>query len=172
MVYLVIAIDGFQHGSGPFFPKCVAIEEAKSGINKTAILNLPDEALDEFYFDKIVANTFNFQKRMHGLDPEQRGISEYYVPGIIDDVVKKASGSFVREEQNFCYAKGKNIFPIVNMYKERSCLSRAKLFDLEELGCPSYKNLGLSGKPIFTVTKAHALAMWVKTTQQLTRQLL
>ena len=158
MVYLVIAIDGFQHGSGPFFPKCVAIEEAKSGINKTAILNLPDEALDEFYFDKIVANTFYFQKLMHGLDPEQRGISRYHVPGIIDDIVKKASESFVREAQNFCYAKGKNIFPIVNMYKESSCLFRGRVVDVENIGSPSIKKLGFERRPVITANKASAIA--------------
>ena len=82
MIDIVIAVDGFQHGSVPFYPKCVAVKEVKTGIEENIVLNLSYEALEAFQHNSEVARTFNYQKQLHGLRPKQQGPPRFAVPGI------------------------------------------------------------------------------------------
>ena len=163
MIHVVIAVDGFQHGSGPFYPKCVVVKEVKTGYEQRVILNLPDDALNAFKHSSEVARTYSVQQKLHGLRPEQRGLPSFAVPGIIGEVVHKASDQCYAGGA-VCYTKGNNVIPIVNEFKDRSCLFLSRVINVEEIGCPPLKELGLAKRPIYTAKKASAIAEWIRVT--------
>ena len=175
MIHVVVAIDGHQHGSSPFHTKCVAIEEARSGVGADVVLNLPQDALHQYATEASAALTYSHQQSIHGLWPEQRGLPLSVLPTVIDDIITKASEPYRKEGLMYvpavCYGKGEGTLPIIREFLNLSSIKGSQVVDLHQMGCPSLKKLGLKGRPIKTTAKASALAEWLQTSC-LSRQLL
>ncbi len=163
MASMVINIDGFQHGPGPFYPRRIAYVGPQAyGELHVAMPHIPSS--------NAACHTFRCQTQLHGLQPGSDGLPLTAAVAIVNSTLKQLWrwNLYITPQPT----AGEQVFTVFGKGTERLGLCKAWLtppagvrlvyVDLDRCGCPPFSRLPDLGLPRTTLGKARAYALWLQ----------